>query len=294
MTETTDSQRPNQQQVQDWNGALGERWTTNQASLDALLQTYGDATLMAARLQPGERVIDIGCGCGATTLAAATTVGRGGAALGVDVSAIMLERARERAHNTANPARFAEADASIAMLEGGPFDTMISRFGVMFFEHPTAAFSNLIKMLRPGGRLAFVCWRAMAENIWMTLPLDAARPALPPVAPSIPDAPGPFAFARRERVANILADAGFSEIEITPQDVMMTLAAGASPAEAAALAVTRSVQMGPLAAALRDQPAEARTAALALVQAKLESVATPSGVVLPAATWIVTARKATP
>jgi hypothetical protein len=125
----------------------------------------------------------------------------------------------------------------------------------------------------------------------MTLPLDAARPALPPLTPSVPEAPGPFAFARRARIEAILGDAGFADVTVTAQDTMMTLATGASPAEAAALAVTRSVQIGPLAVALRDQPAETRKAALDLVQARLESVATPAGVVLPAATWIVTARR---
>ena len=288
---STPAAGPNQQQVQDWNGALGERWTTNQDSLDTLLQAYADATLAAARLQSGERVLDIGCGCGATTLAAATQVAPDGVALGVDVSAIMLDRARRRATTSGSAAHFVEADASVDIPAEAPFDALISRFGVMFFADPTAAFANLIKALKPGGRLAFVCWRAAVENIWMTLPLDAARPALPPLAPSVPDAPGPFAFARRERIQEILEQAGFTAIDITRQDTTITLAAGATPAAAAALAVTRSVQIGPLAAALRDQPEDIRKAALALVQAKLESVATPAGIVLPAATWIVTARK---
>lgn len=291
MINPPDSARPNEQQIRDWNGAIGERWTTNQDSLDSLLQDFADATLASARLQPGEHVLDIGCGCGATTLAAAARVGKDGLALGIDISAIMLERARARAADTANTARFLEADASAEIPEGAPFDALISRFGVMFFEAPTAAFANLIKALKPGGRLVFVCWRAAIENIWMSLPLDAARPALPPLAPAIPDAPGPFAFARRERIAAILEGAGFTGIEIAPLDTMITLAAGASPAEAASIAVTRSVQLGPLAAALREQPEEIRNAALALVQAKLESVATPAGVALPAATWLVTARK---
>ncbi len=147
------------------------------------------------------------------------------------------------------------------------------------------------RVLKPGGRLAFVCWRPAVENIWMTLALDAARPALPPLAPSVPDAPGPFAFARRERIASILDQAGFTAIEIAPLDTMITLAEAGTPAEAAAVAVTRSVQLGPLAAALREQPEHIRKAALALVQAKLETVATPAGIALPAATWIVTARR---
>lgn len=291
MTNTPADARPNQQQIQDWNGAIGERWTTNQDSLDALLQAFADAALAAARLQPGERVLDIGCGCGATTLAAAAQVEPGGFAIGVDISAIMLDRARQRAAALGSAARFVEADASVTIPEGAPFDALISRFGVMFFEDPTAAFANLVKALRPGGRLAFVCWRPAVENIWMTLALDAARPALPPLTPAVPDAPGPFAFARRERIATILDQAGFTAIEIAPQDTMITLAEGGSPAEAAALAVTRSVQLGPLAAALRDQPEETRKAALALVQAKLKAVATAAGIALPAATWIVTARK---
>jgi SAM-dependent methyltransferase len=282
---------PNQQQVYDWNGALGERWTTNQDSLDMLLQSFADAVLTTARLQAGERVLDIGCGCGATTLAAAAQVAPDGVAIGVDISAIMLDRARQRAAASGSAARFVEADASVTIPEGAPFDALFSRFGVMFFEDPTAAFANLIKTLRPDGRLAFVCWRPAVENIWMTLALDAARPALPPLAPAVPDAPGPFAFARRERIATILDQAGFTAIEIAPMDTMITLAEGGSPAEAAAIAVTRSVHLGPLAAALRDQPDEIRDAALALVQAKLETVATPAGIALPAATWMVTARR---
>ncbi len=291
MTSTPADSSPNQQQIKDWNGAIGERWTTNQDSLDRLLQTFADAALAAARLQPGERVLDIGCGCGATTLAAATQVAPGGLALGVDISAIMLDRARQRAAASGSAARFVEADASVTIPEGAPFDALISRFGVMFFADPTAAFANLLEALKPGGRLAFVCWRPAVENIWMTLALDAARPALPPLAPSVPDAPGPFAFARRERIASILDQAGFTAIEIAPLDTMITLAEAGTPAEAAAVAVTRSVQLGPLAAALREQPEHIRKAALALVQAKLETVATPAGIALPAATWIVTARR---
>lgn len=283
--------RPNEQQLQDWNGAIGERWTTNQDSLDALLAVYADTVLAAAALRPGERVLDIGCGCGATTLEAARTVGPDGLALGLDISAMMLDRARGRAAESGNPARFREADASSAVPEEAPFDVLISRFGVMFFDAPAAAFANLLKALRPGGRLAFVCWRAMAENVWMSLALDAARPALPLLPAPTADAPGPFAFARRERLRAILGEAGFTAIEITPHDTRITLATGATPAAAAALAVTRSVQIGPLAAALRDQPAEIRNAALALVQEKFESVAGPDGVALPAATWIVTARR---
>lgn len=161
-------------QVDDWNGQSGERWVANQARLDALVAVFGQAAIEAAAPAMGERVLDIGCGAGASSLALAARVGAGGQVLGVDISEPLIERARELArHDT--PALFQVADASSAELPEGAFDILFSRFGVMFFDDPTAAFTHMRRALRLGGRVAFVCWRGATENDWMRLPVGALK-----------------------------------------------------------------------------------------------------------------------
>ncbi|MEQ1784285.1 MAG: class I SAM-dependent methyltransferase, partial [Hyphomonadaceae bacterium] len=139
-------------QVEDWNGAVGERWAAEQERTDQLIRAFGDAALTAARASLGERVLDVGCGCGDTSLALANSVGPTGHVLGVDVSAPMLIVARRRASALSN-LTFAEADASSASLPGS-FDLLYSRFGVMFFDAPVPAFRHLHKAMSPTGRLA--------------------------------------------------------------------------------------------------------------------------------------------
>src|SRR6185503_20850430 len=170
--------------------------------------------------QPGERIVDIGCGGGDTTLALAERVQGHGFVLGVDVSRPLLQRATARAANTPEyPVRFVEADAAGYAFERGSFDALFSRFGVMFFADPAAAFANLRRALKPGGRMAFVCWRSEGENPIMTVPLTAAKKRIPvPPPPADPTAPGPFALADRARLERILQTAGFASIAITPHD----------------------------------------------------------------------------
>src|SRR5881628_2723223 len=158
-----------------------------------------------ARIGAGERVIDIGCGCGDTTIALARRVGPAGLVLGIDVSAPMLARAADAAREAGVAhVRFEHADAQTHRFPAQAFDVLYSRFGVMFFSDPAAAFGNLRTALRPGGRLGFVCWQAVPENPWIAVPLEAAAQhmALPP--PPAPGAPGPFSFADPERVRRIL------------------------------------------------------------------------------------------
>src|SRR4051794_32099894 len=158
----------NKEQIEFWNSLAGERWTAHQEALDRALDPFGVAVLSRAQIKKGERVVDIGCGCGATTLACADAVGDTGQVTGVDVSAPMLARAKQRAADRKNVS-FIQADASAHRFDS-PADTIVSRFGVMFFDDPTQAFENLKRALRTGGTIVFACWRAASENPWISVP----------------------------------------------------------------------------------------------------------------------------
>ena len=174
------------------------------------------AELFAAlKLQTGERVLDIGCGGGQTTLDAAERVGAGGAAIGFDISEPMLELARERAGSAgAGNVTFAAGDAQRANPPGGPFDAAMSRFGVMFFDNPVAAFGNIRAQLKSGGRLAFACWQPAEKNRWFPgIVMAKYRPG-PPREQGAAPVPGPFAFGEESYVHSILEGAGFSSVAL--------------------------------------------------------------------------------
>lgn len=272
----------NDEQIAFWNEDVGRRWTQQQERLDRLIAPFGQEAMRVASAQAGERVLDVGCGCGDTTLALAKAVGAGGAVLGVDVSAPMLARAQERAGAIAN-LRFEKADASIAPLRG-PHDLIFSRFGVMFFSDPAAAFAHLHGALKPGGRMAFACWRAFAENPWVSVPSFAAMRVLGPprVAPD-PHAPGPFAFADAERVRGILETAGFTRIKIAPFDAAMSVGGDLDDA------MTTTLQVGPVSAMMREAGDDQRAAVTAAVRDALSAHVGPDGVMMTGATWIVSA-----
>lgn len=278
----------NAQQIEDWNGLLGQRWAEEQAYLDRLTGPFGAAALKAASPQAGERVIDIGCGCGDTTLDLARAVGPSGTVLGVDVSRPMLAVARQRAEASglAN-AEFREADASVATLPGKQ-DLLFSRFGVMFFDAPHAAFAHLRRALSDDGRLAFVCWRAPRDNPWAMVPLSAGRSVVPvpPDAPAMdPHAPGPFAFADASRVRAILLEAGFRDVDATAVESPVYL--GASPASAA----QGVARMGPLSRHIRDYGVDQEDTIIAAVERELARHAVADGSVsLAGACWVVTAK----
>lgn len=272
----------------DWNGDSGERWAANLERLDLMLHDFGDAAIAAAAAQPGERIVDIGCGSGTSTFMLADQVGQSGHVLGVDISRQLVELARAATPEGA-PAEFQLADAATAPFPAESFDLLFSRFGVMFFENPVAAFANMRGALKPGGRVAFVCWRSAAENDWVRLPMAAIRDIVQP-APADPDAPGPFAFGNPERLTNILATAGFADIEIAPFDTR--LAYGRSDTREAAIddALDMAFQVGPLSRALADQPDEVRARAAAAVRAAFAALPGDTSVLTDGAAWIVTAR----
>ena len=279
----------NASQIDDWNGATGARWVDNQERLDRILAPYGDAALEAAAAKPGEAALDIGCGAGGTTLALAAGVQPGGRVVGIDISEPLIVRARERAAAVALPIDFRLEDASRAALPTAAFDLLFSRFGVMFFDTPSAAFRHMRTALKPGGRLAFICWRSAAENDWAKLPIAALR-GIVPIPDSDPNTPGPYAFGDRARLEGILAEAGFTDIAIQPFDAPLIYGVGASREAALEDALDYMTQIGPVPRLLADKPADMREKAMAAVRTALESRLGDEGVVIDGAAWVVTGR----
>lgn len=276
----------NARQIADWNGAVGAHWAADQARNDRLIKAFGEAALAAAGARAGERVLDVGCGCGDTSLALAEAVGAAGQVVGVDVSAPMLEVARQRAAGRANLS-FIEADASRAELPGR-FDLLYSRFGVMFFDAPEAAFAHMRTAMKDGGRLAFACWQAPKDNPWAMVPMLAAREAsgldLPPADPH---APGPFAFADAGRVKSILEGAGFGAVKAEPFEAPMFLGA---TLKSAAEGCTK---MGPASRIAREAAPDRLPAITAAIETALAPYAAADGkIALPGRIWVVTAQAA--
>jgi len=289
MTEDLAARFPaNPAQAEYWNTGRGEQWVTHQEALDARFAGVRDALLARAAPGPGERALDIGCGTGATTLALAERVGPGGAVLAVDISAPMLAVARARcAAQGLDQVRLLCADAQSHAFERASYDLLASRFGVMFFSDPVAAFANLLQALRPGGRLAFVCWGPLDDNPWFALPLAVGVQALGPPDPEPPRAPGPLAFAETGYVEEILARAGFAGIRI--ETVTDPLPCARTAAEEAAFARV----VGPLARLIRirePDPAMVR-AIVREVTEGLQPYQSEAGVRIPATVHYVEARQ---
>jgi SAM-dependent methyltransferase len=277
---------PNAQQIEYWNQQAGPRWVSHQEFLDAQITPFGRLAMERGSLAPGERVVDVGCGCGGSTLEIARRVGAAGAVVGVDLSAVMLERARQRARasHTGN-ASFLQADAQTHAFEPASFDLLYSRFGVMFFADPGAAFANLRRALRASGRLAFVCWQPLARNPWMLVPLAAAAKHVELPKPPPPGAPGPFAFGDPEHARSILGKAGFQDVDIEP--VESELAIGGADLDST---VAFLLGIGPAAAALREASREQRALVAGAIREAIAPFSNPEGVRMRGAAWIVRAR----
>ena len=271
-------------QIEYWNDEAGRAWTTRQQSWDTAMKPFSDAALIRAAVEPGESVIDIGCGCGATSLQLAELVGPKGRVLGIDVSKPMLSRARERGAGNPVPS-FAEADATTYPFEKGGADLLFSRHGVMFFAEPERAFANLRSALKPDGRVAFSCFRTPKENALITTILAAVQDFVPPL-PKMNHDPGPFAFQDPERVKRILTAAGFKAVTLEPVDVQSDVGSGKGLDEA----VTNTMEIGPASRALSGAPAETRAKAEAALRAALAPKQKDGKVLLGAGIWIVTAR----
>jgi SAM-dependent methyltransferase len=274
----------NSAQAEYWNAGAGQRWTDHQEHQDQVLGPVSERLIAVAAPKPGDRVIDVGCGCGATTIDFAARVSPGSEALGLDVSEPMLARAHERAPQNL-PIRFERADATVYDFEPSGADLVASRFGVMFFADPARSFANLRQGLKPGGRLVFACWREPKQNPWLIVPLREATRHAPPLPETNPDDPGPFAFANEARVRKILSDAGFADIVLEPHDLELDIAVGGGLDTAVRAAMT----IGPTSRMLDGQSEAVRAAATADIRKALVAHARGDAVPLGAAIWIVTA-----
>jgi|SRR5579883_328994 len=267
-----------------WNEQAGPRWVAAQKRLDATFAPLTATLIDFAAPQASDRVLDIGCGCGATVLALAS---RARDVTGVDISKVMLDVARERVAQAglAN-ASLLLADAATHPFEPASFDLGFSRFGVMFFDDSVAAFAAIRRALRPGGRLAFITWRRFSENPWFLVPYLAVKALLPPQPPADPTAPGPFRFAEADTLRRVLGDAGFSAIELTRHDTTVPLA---GPGEIDR-AVQFAMEIGPVTRALAAGDEEARAAAPAAIREALRPHESAAGILLGISTWLVSAR----
>ena len=281
----------NATQIEFWNGETGRNWVTHDALMEAMLQPLGESVMDALAPQPGEHVLDIGCGCGHTSLSLADRVGAEGSVTGIDISAPMLAvashlSAEHRRESTS--IQFVEADAQTHAFEPERYDAVFSRFGVMFFEDPVAAFANIRCTLRTSGRLAFCCWQPRAVNPFMTVPAMAALELLPAPPEMPPRAPGPFAFEEADYVTEVLTSAGFESPVVTPLQQPLTFGRGLSLTDI----VERLVQIGPIAQMVRDAPKDLQQP----VRDKVVDAVEPfysedTGMTLDGQFWQVTARR---
>lgn len=275
----------NDAQIDYWNGPAGQKWVDQSNRLDGMLAPFAAEVLNAAALAPNEAALDIGCGAGALTLGATEAAGGTIGSLGVDVSEPLLHLAQKRAAERGSKAMFERADAS-AFSSDQKFDLMISRFGVMFFEDPAAAFRNIRQQIRSEGRMAFMCWQALPLNDWAFAPLQAALPLLNE-APEQPDphAPGPFAFADKDRLANILSSAGWANVSVDPFETLVTL-----PGDDVEASAEFMLNLGPLSRLIAAQNLDSAPIEEALTIRLREEKNADGRVAMKSACWLVTAR----
>jgi SAM-dependent methyltransferase len=269
-----------QTQAALWNGPAGESWVESQALLDGMLAPFCDL-LMEAVPEQGD-LLDIGCGTGATTLAAARRLGGKGRCTGIDISEPMLALARRRGAQEGAGVEFIGADAQTYPFAPARFDALISRFGVMFFADPVRAFANLHRAARPGARLRFAAWRGPAENPFMTAAERAAAPLLPELPARQPGGPGQFGFADAGRIRAVLEDSGWHGAGINAVDVECCIPAAALDHYAA--------KMGPVGQALQKADGETRQRVLQAVRRAFAPYVRGEDAVFVAACWIVDAR----
>lgn len=273
----------NTDQAKVWEKS-GPFWLRMHKQLDLQVNNHGLRGIDAADPSPGERVFDIGCGTGTSSFQIAKRLGPSGSVVGGDISSTMVDAATGRLKDQGvSNVSFVVADAQVHKFDQ-PFDLVFSRFGVMFFADPPAAFANIHAALKPTGRIAFVCWQAQPKNPWLAVPRQAARPFLPESSGIDPNAPGGFSMADPSGIESLLGNAGFSDIAVEGFEAKANLGADAESATEFMASVLPGI--GPLAET--DAPL-ARKASAAIRDA-LAPFAGPGGVEMDSATWIVTAR----
>ena len=274
----------NAAQIEYWNGPAGDSWAKSAKTQDIMIGDMGLAAMDACDLHPGHAVLDIGCGSGSTTLEIARRVGAGGRAVGIDISTPMLAVATERARDEGiSNISFENRDVAEYEFEPAVFERVFSRFGVMFFADPVAAFANIKTAVKPGGRLAFVCWKTRTENEWMEIPFNAALRHVQAPPPPQPGEPGPTSFADPERVRRILSESGFERIGIELLELPISLG------KDIASAVNRLVQLGPAGRLLRDASDETKAAVAAELTEVMAPFEADGAVRLGGRAWIVSA-----
>lgn len=275
----------NQDQVKLWNDASGRTWVEMQQVLDRMLAPFEAPLIDAGFPGQGGRVLDVGCGAGATTLAMARRLGASGRCIGVDISGPLLAAAEARAAaERMNSATFVQADAQTHAFDPDSSDALISRFGVMFFDDPEAAFGNLRRAVRIGAKLAFIAWRSPAENPFMTAAKRAAEPLLTNLPAPDPNAPGQFAFADGDRVRHILQASGWSDIDLARLDVEGTVT------EPELLAYV--TKLGPVGLALKEMnDPTLRARVIEVVHAAFQPYIKNGVARFAMASWLVTAKR---
>lgn len=278
------TEQANAEQIALWNDTAGRAWVETQQTLDAVLAPFEKRLVAAVAESKAQRVLDVGCGTGSTTLAIARQIGRKGTAVGVDISEPMIALAKQRAAAESAPPRFIVADAQAYAFDDASFDMVVSRFGIMFFDDPVRAFANLRRATAAGGTLEVIAWRSPTENPFMTAAERAAAPFVPDMPPRKPDEPGQFAFADRSRVYSILEKSGWADIHVEPIDVECAL-----PKRELELYITR---LGPLGRILPQLDEKTQSRVVEAVRAAFDPYVHGNEVRFTAACWTIGARAA--
>jgi len=279
---TVETSGPNAKEIAYWNGPNGRKWVRFQESMDRMLEPLSRQAMDAAGIGAGQSVLDIGCGCGGTSLDLARRVGPDGSVTGIDISTDMLARAVARAAAEPDlPLRFLNADASTETW-AVPRDHAFSRMGVMFFRDPVSSFANIRGALKPGGRFTFVCWGDRGRNPWRSIPMAVAERHIELPASTPPDEPGPFALADGDRVRRILDDAGFMDIRVDVLECDLLLG------ETVEGAADHAVQLGPLGNVLREAPAAVQARVADEMREALSPHRQSDGVRLGCSCWLAT------
>ena len=278
------TRRSDDDQAARWKGPGGNAWVELQSVLDEMFKPFEALLVEAVAAGHSGRVLDVGCGTGAITLAVARRIGPGGRSVGVDISEPVIAAARARAEREGAPASFVVGDAQDHAFEPAAFDAVVSRFGVMFFSDSVRAFANLRRAATDEALLRFVTWRGPVENPFMTTAERAAAPLLPDLPVRRPDEPGQFAFADPDRIRRILAESGWTGIDIRPVDVACTL-----PESELVHYLTR---LGPVGLALGGVDEQTRARVIDTVRAAFDPFVQGTEVRFTAACWLVDARAA--